>query len=229
MWRILSNHPAVSSAQPYKTGYPVNALWAYQFAKIDDTPGHEGQNLYYTETGATTGEALFLSADALAYVGHNDPTTIIAIDNQMRWKGFSFGLTAAYYGGHQMFARPHSMRYSNNWFGTIDIMFKDAWTPERPTDIPGLGQYSNPSILASEAETSTNNVYDADFIKIRNIVFGYDLPKSLLSKIGINNCSIRFQINDPKAVWTKNNVGVDPETLGIRNQSSYVVGLNLNL
>lgn len=84
-------------------------------------------------------------------------------------------------------------------------------------------------MLASDADTSTNNVYNADFIKIRNITFGYDFPKSILSKVGVNNCSLRFQINDPKAVWTRNNAGVDPETLGIRNQSSYVVGLNLNL
>ena len=214
---------------PYKTDYPVNAMWAYRFAKIDDRPGHEGVSLYYTETGATTEEAIFLSADALAFVGHSDPSTIIALDNQMRWKGFSFGFTAAYYGGHQMFARPHTIRFSNNWFGPIDIMYLNAWTPEKPTDIPGLGQWSNPTILAGESDTATNNVYDADFIKIRNITFGYDLPKSILSKVGVNNCSLRFQINDPKAIWTRNNAGVDPETLGIRNQSSYVVGLNLNL
>ena len=43
------------------------------------------------------------------------------------------------------------------------------------------------------------------------------------------HCTFRFQINNPKAIWTKNNLGVDPETLGIRTPSSYVFGLNINI
>ena len=41
--------------------------------------------------------------------------------------------------------------------------------------------------------------------------------------------SLRFQINDPKALWIKNNAGIDPETLGIRKQASYMFGVNLSL
>ena len=40
---------------------------------------------------------------------------------------------------------------------------------------------------------------------------------------------LRFQINDPKALWIKNNAGIDPETLGIRKQASYMFGVNLSL
>ena len=72
-------------------------------------------------------------------------------------------------------------------------------------------------------------MHDADFIKIRNIVLGYNLPEAWLRKYGINNCQLQFQINDPKAIWVKNNIGIDPETLGHRGRSSYVFGLNINL
>ena len=71
-------------------------------------------------------------------------------------------------------------------------------------------------------------VQPADFIKIRNITLGYDVPKSFLQQIGMDNLRVTFQIDDLPALWKKNKVGVDPETLGIRNQMTYIVGLNFN-
>lgn len=55
------------------------------------------------------------------------------------------------------------------------------------------------------------------------------LPEHLTEKVGISKISLRFQINDPKALWIKNNAGIDPETLGIRKQASYMFGVNLSL
>lgn len=214
---------------PYKEGYPVNAMWAYRFAGIDDTPGYEGQNLYWTANGVKTRDIAWEGPEVLEFVGQTDPKTIIALDNQISWNGFSFGFLMSYYGGHHMFAQPHTELFSSSWSAPIPLFFTDAWTPENKTDIPGLGQWANPSMIDSAPETSTDCVYDASFIKIRNITFGYDLPKKWIHKIGINNCSLRFQINDPKAIWTANKIGIDPETQGIRSQSSYVVGLNINI
>ena len=104
----------------------------------------------------------------------------------------------------------------------------NAWTPEHPTDTPGIGRWASTS-LGSEPQYSNKAVHDASFIKIRNIVLGYDLPSHLLKHVGINNLRFTFQINDPKAIWTANKIGVDPETLGIRGRSSYVFGLNVNI
>ena len=40
--------------------------------------------------------------------------------------------------------------------------------------------------------------------------------------------SLRFQIDNPKYLWVANDVHVDPETLGLRNPSSYIFGLNIS-
>ena len=68
----------------------------------------------------------------------------------------------------------------------------------------------------------------ADFLKVRNIVFGYDLPQQWLTAIRANRVSLRFQIDNPKYLWVANKVNVDPETLGIRTPSSFIFGLNVN-
>lgn len=96
---------------------------------------------------------------------------------------------------------------------------------------PGMqffGQYAAES-PASEAADSDISVHHADFIKIRNVVLGYDFPVSLVRRLGVNHLALRFQVDNPGALWTRNNIGVDPETLGVRNRTSYVFGLNINL
>ena len=83
--------------------------------------------------------------------------------------------------------------------------------------------------LGSEPSYGNNSIHDADFLKIRNIVFGYNFPRAWPSFLGINRLRLQFQIDNPKAIWTANDLGVDPETLGIRTRSSYIFSLNVNL
>jgi hypothetical protein len=118
--------------------------------------------------------------------------------------------------------------FESSWDSPLNIVYLNSWTPENHSDVPGIGEYASTS-LGSECRTATNCLYDADFLKIRNITIGYDLPEHLTEKVGISKISLRFQINDPKALWIKNNAGIDPETLGIRKQASYMFGVNLSL
>ena len=91
-----------------------------------------------------------------------------------------------------------------------------------------FGRYASTAV-GSEPSYSNNAVYDADFLKIRNIVFGYNVPRAWLGKLGVNRMRLQFQIDNPKALWKANKVNVDPETLGIRTRSNYIFSLNVNL
>jgi TonB-linked SusC/RagA family outer membrane protein len=230
------NNPAASAsaliATPYREGYPVNALWSYKFAGISDgTEGYEGQTLWYDENGDVRRSVSGRSIDVLEFSGQTDPKTIIGLNNSLRWNGLSLNVLMTYCGGHMMRALTESEQtYSLLMpYAPIRSYFLDAWTPENPTSHPGFGQYANDSDPASETAASNTSVHHADFIKIRNLVLGYDFPSSIVRRLGVNHLSLRFQVDNPGAIWTRNNIGVDPETLGIRNRTSYVFGLNINL
>lgn len=216
------------TSTPYKVGYPVNTMWSYRFAGIGEKPGERGMLLFYGDNDTPSHSVMSSSPDILEYSGQSDPKRVIAMDNSLRWNGLSLGVTAVYYGGHKMRALVENEIFSDSWSTPLASYFLNAWTPENPTNTPGIGQYGTRA-LSSEAYYSNRAIHDASFIKIRNIVFGYDLPDKLLKHVGINNLRFTFQINDPKAIWVANKVGVDPETYGIRNSSSYVFGLNINL
>jgi TonB-linked SusC/RagA family outer membrane protein len=218
-YQLLSN--------PFMVGYPTSAMWSWRFAGISDQPGQEGQTLWYIEDGGTTHSAQSKSISIMEYSGQSEPKVVMGIDNRFAWKGLSLSVLMTYYGGHKMRALIENETFDVP-YSAIPSYFLNAWTPENPTSTPGIGRYASTS-LGSEPRYSDISVRDAAFLKIRNIVLGYELPEDIIRVKGINRISLRFQIDNPKYLWIKNKVGVDPETLGIRTPSSYILGVNINL
>ena len=212
---------------PYRVGYPSSAVWSYRFAGISSEKGEEGQTLWYGDNDVVKHSVQGGSIDILEYSGQKDPVTVMGMDNRFSYKGFSLSVLMAYYGGHVMRAQPQeeTMGMSTQ---AIPSYFVNAWTPENPTNVPGIGRYSSTS-KGPESYTSNISVHDASFLKIRNIVLSYDLPERWLKAVGMNRATLRFQIDNPKALWVANDMGIDPETLGLRNPSSYIFGININL
>ena len=104
-----------------------------------------------------------------------------------------------------------------------------AWTPDNTdTDVPGSFQYSSAGGSSGPANNSDIYVQPADFLKIRNVSLSYDIPQDYIGKLGMRSATVRFQLDNLPALWTKNNVGVDPETLGIRRLTSFIFGINVN-
>jgi TonB-linked SusC/RagA family outer membrane protein len=211
---------------PYKVGYPSSAVWSYRFAGISSDTGMKGETLWYGDNDVISHDAQSASISALEYSGQSEPTTIAGLDNRLTWNGLSLSVMMSYYGGNVM----HAL-CENETFGVpssaIPSYFLNAWTPENPTNTPGIGRYASQSI-GSETRYGNNSIYDASFLKIRNIVFGYELPDNWIKKIHADRIALQFQIDNPPALWTANKVGVDPETLGIRSLSSYIFGVNIN-
>ena len=112
--------------------------------------------------------------------------------------------------------------------GPVREWYKNAWTPDNGSDIPGIGRYGAEAI-GSECTYSTTAIHTADFLKIRNIVLGYELPKRLCDRLGLNRTSFRLQLDNPRYLWVSNGMHIDPETLGVRNPSTVIFGVNINL
>jgi len=53
--------------------------------------------------------------------------------------------------------------------------------------------------------------FDADFIKLREVALGYNIPNSLVTKLGMQNASISVYSRNIM-LWTKAGIGIDPET-----------------
>ena len=229
-YELLSN--------PYVVGYPTSALWSWQFAGISEADGEKGQTLWYSDNDRKTHSAQSGSVETMAYSGQAEPVVIAGLDNRFTWNGLSLSILMAYYGGHVMRALNENETFGVGSGQAVPSYFLNAWTPEHKTDTPGIGRYSS-SAIGSECKYSDISVRNAAFLKIRNIVLGYELPENWARKIGASRVNLQFQVDNIPALWTAFNPGrdipyyekgvrFDPETLGIPQRSSYIFGLHIN-
>ncbi|MBR5384275.1 MAG: SusC/RagA family TonB-linked outer membrane protein [Bacteroidales bacterium] len=245
------DNPAIQAYQrfsnPYVVGYPTSAIWSYQFAGISDKEDSRGMTLWYGKVNEETGERTVStsaggqSVDVLTYSGQADPVVIAGLDNRFEWNGFSLSILMAYYGGHKMRALAEDEIMADviqRSPTALPQYFTNAWTPEKPTLTPGIGRYSTTG-HGSEPTHSDISVRDASFLKIRNIVFGYELPEKWAHAIKVDRVNVQFQIDNLPPVWTAFRPGkemsyysksaiFDPETGGAPQRSSYIFGVHIN-
>ena len=241
------DNPAIQAYQrfsnPYVVGYPTSAIWSYEFAGISDAEDSRGHTLWYGKVNEETGEknigtsAQGAPVDVLVYSGQTDPVVIAGLDNRFVWNGFSLSVLMAYYGGHRMRALVEDEVMGIGSAVALPSYLNNAWTPENKTLTPGIGRYGS-TAHGSEPTHSDISVRDASFLKIRNIVFGYEMPERWAKAIGADRINLRFQIDNLPPVWTgfrpgremsyyAKNAIFDPETGGIPLRSSYIFGLHI--
>jgi TonB-linked SusC/RagA family outer membrane protein len=217
----------------YKVGYPVNSLYSFQYKGLNNI----GQPQWLKADGTLSATGLNASdMSAVVYSGGTDPINSVGLINDLYYKGFSLNVVAIYNGGMYLRALVPEIYASGAAYGGMPSYLLDAWTPGNTTTIvPGFGQYAPGNYAGTSVPPSNHlNYSDAfvrqgDFIKIRSVGLGYQLPGIVASKLGSKGIKLRFQLNNPKAVWMKNDVNIDPETGGARTLTSYVFGVNFNL
>jgi TonB-linked SusC/RagA family outer membrane protein len=82
-----------------------------------------------------------------------------------------------------------------------DQRMLDYWTPDNTG-----AEYQRPFMSEAGGDTYAGTYYkDDSWIKIRNISLGYQLPKSLLSKVKINRLRVFAQVQNAGMLWSRNN------------------------
>jgi TonB-linked SusC/RagA family outer membrane protein len=111
------------------------------------------------------------------------------------------------------------------WTGNHGVRLLDAWnsTTNMNSDIPALTAVN----LNNEDRSSTYYIEDGSFVKMKNLVFGYTLPKEILSRLKIRSMRVYVQVQDLFTI-TKY-TGADPEDLGYSYPipRQYTFGLTL--
>ncbi|WP_242926620.1 SusC/RagA family TonB-linked outer membrane protein [Pontibacter vulgaris] len=188
---------------------------------------------YYLADGTETSD---ITANDAVYAGNPYPKWFGGFDNTFKYKGFDLGVFFQYSGGNKILNTTRASlmtNYLNNNIAEI----KDRWQkPGDNTDVPRLYLQDNIS-----TRTSTRWLEDGDFLRLRQVSLGYNLPAAVTSKLGINNIRVYGQLQNA-FVLTKYK-GADPEVntnrnaniaYGVDNRSipqarSFTFGVNVGL
>ena len=224
-------------------GYPLNSLFSIDYAGLIEKDGtyfvgwKDKEGEVHTES-YTSGS---FTIDDAVFSGTYTPTISGAITPEITWNGFSLSAMFNFYGGHYM--RTGNDVWATNigdssgykatfGVGGIPKDYLRYWNGD--PDVPANGymtiHYSN----MDGGIYRDTNVEHAGYMKLRNIVLGYDFSKRVCRAIGLNDLRLRFQMNNV-CTWARNSRGLDPEAVNLRTGTtlntvprSYTMSLYFN-
>ncbi|MEZ4883903.1 MAG: TonB-dependent receptor [Chitinophagales bacterium] len=165
-----------------------------------------------------------IDAEDRTIIGQLDPKWSAGISSRFNFKGFDLSVVAFAKVGGTLVSNLYQMNQGNP-FNSLEGRRNgpdvDYWTPNNATnDFPRTGRQITPY-------GSTVGYFDASYMKIRSINFGYTIPQSVLSGIGLQATRLYFTVNNPFKAFFSDYVdqgGIDPEPNGRANGGGDVIG-----
>ncbi len=131
------------------------------------------------------------------------------LTNTVIYKAFSLSVNAYFLYGNKVFS--NALRFTMNdgnepYYNQLVLPSGySIWT--KPGDI---ATNPSPQNAANSTETSTRYLQDGNFLSIRNITLGYNLPQSFAARLGLQNIAVSVSADN---VYTFTEfLGQDPQT-----------------
>ena len=188
-----------------------------------DTEWKAGDIMYANidgKPGITTGAETVEDHGDLSVIGNSTPRFNFGIDLNASWKGFD--VRAFFQGVMKRDLAINSPMfwglYGNMWWSAGLKEHADFWHDEAlgldGNIIPANtdAYYPRPIMWNTRnQQTQTRYLQDASYIRLKNLQIGYTLPKTLVNKIGIQNCRVFVSGEN---LWTGTSLSkvFDPET-----------------
>lgn len=125
------------------------------------------------------------------YIGNPWPDLIYGLNIRLSWRGFD--LTMGWLGNAGVDVFNSAKIYERSFYGDYNTTYKvyEAWSPEYRSQ-------THPRVVKEDPNGNFKNVSsyfveDGSFFKLKNLHFGYNIPKPLLSRIGVEG--LKFFVN----------------------------------
>jgi TonB-linked SusC/RagA family outer membrane protein len=222
-------------ADQIREGKPINGLYSIRWAGLDNTGAPQG----YDKDGKIVKSFADFKLEDLQYEGTTTPPLAASLSNRFKYKNFDLSFMFVYYGGHVMRGMFGDYIVGTGLSTNSDKLTANFW--QKPGD--ELDPSKAPAYKANASAnmkniwyTADKHVEKADYIKLRDISIGYELPEKLIRKYGMSNMRVSGQVQNAWR-WAANSQGLDPEvwngsslspSRGLLPPTTYTLGLSLN-
>ena len=128
-------------------------------------------------------------------IGNSEPRYLYTISLNADWNGFFLSALFDGVGRQQWFPSDESLfwgMYNRPYNQVPTWHLQNYWTEERPNAyLPRYVGYYGP-MNANTVNVNTRYLQDVSYIRLKNLQFGYELPKRWISKIGLSKVSVYF-------------------------------------
>ena len=150
-------------------------------------------------------------------LGHAFPRLTFGFNYVFQWKGLELNMLWQGVGKRDMALRGETIEPFHG--GYSFVMFEhqlNYWTPANPdARWPRLTAPGTASTINNYGKGSDFNIFNASYLRLKNIQLGYTLPKSITTRIGINKLSVF--VNGQNLLTFSNIDFVDPESTEFGN------------
>ena len=193
--------------------------------------GQEEGNVKYVDQN---GDGVLNASDLVPY-GNNLPDLTFGLTNRFSWNNFDLSiLLQGQIGGDVLFLG--SRQYDNGgaggngfnrWlrsykpdfealYGTGENPIPEEYLAKHGIDFSWDGELPNP--VGSNQNNDDRRIYDASHLRIKNITFGYSIPKKVLKNTILSN--LRCYVSLDNVVTFDNYPGYTPETNSFGNATT---------
>ena len=223
-----------------REGRPMSSLYSIRYAGLDS----EGYPTAYKKDGTIIDNYRDLEPEDLVYSGTTNPPYSAALTNRLSWRGISLEFMFVYYGGHKLRDVAASYVWNRmptlNYTGVLDRDRMHFWQNPGDENDPDMA----PAFIYNTGHTNSEYLWSAadkhiqkgDYIKLRNLIIGYSLPKKIINKAYLQDLRIDLQIQN-LWYWAANKRNLDPEvwtgttltpSRGYHIPPTYTIGLTAN-
>lgn len=235
---VLTTTSTLETVNRTTVGQSVGSLWLVRSAGVDPATGSRvllnqlGNRILYrfapragefnwsnedgTQYRKADGTPNTITQAADAYMYNAQPKFYGGLSNTFRYKSFDLDVLVTYQGGNYVYygswAGLHDQRFWNNSIDVLDAWKKFGDVSSVPRPVYG-DNLSNGSALPM-----TYSLFKGDFIKIKNVTLGYNVPAESLKRLRIS--SARFYVAGSNLYIFTKYPGPDPEVSSNGNTSS---------
>ncbi len=188
-----------------KVGQPLSVFYGAEYAGVDP---QNGDALYYIndpennnrETTNDFNEANFI------VLGNPNPDYTGGFNNTFSWKGLDLNVFFQFVQGNQVHNAGARFQFAGDWFDNQQIDQIRSW--QNPGDITDVPEARFGSTNGG-AGRSSRYLYDASYVRLKNITLGYNLPADLLDRTFLRTA--RVYVTGVNLLTFTDYPGWDPE------------------
>lgn len=179
----------------YRENESVLSFYGYEWGGVDKT---NGKNVWYTnndksdfEYNGRNASYSYTKADQII-LGSATPKIFGGINTDVEYKGISLGLNFSYKIGGKLYdgAEKDVMDDGYYWERIRSQYYYDnMWSP---SNVNGTQPKIDGNDLTDAIQFSSRHLYNASFIRLKNINVAYKLPSQWLEKVKISNARLFF-------------------------------------
>ncbi len=225
----------ISGSQIRKVGESYRTFYLIEFAGINP---ENGMPQFYTNEKDSNGNYIKEitenpeKANRIPYK-QAEPVVAGGLSNTLRYKWFDLNFVLSYqFGGYSYDNWAQKTEHGGDDLeANIPAYYKDCW--KQPGDVARYEIFMEDPAYPMYDYATTRRIYSSDFIRLKNLTFGFTLPKEWTRRLGMDNVRL-YAAGNNLLTWSAHDY-YDPEAVnagtaiwGTPPLKTVTFGININ-